>query len=115
MATYSQAILTENGRRLISKVMSGEAENMRFTKICASNEVVAFESLEQLTALSDIRQTCLINDIQRTNETSVKIEGVFDNTNLTESYHMRTLGLYALDPDEGEILYASSVETSGNS
>ena len=33
---------------------------------------------------------------------------------LTVGYHMKVLGLYALDPDDGEILYAACVELSGN-
>ena len=98
--------MTGNGRKLISKVISGLAPRMEFTKICASNEARAFNTLEELTALNDIRQTALISDIRRTNDIAVLVEGIFNNENLTEGYHMRTLGLYALDPDDGEILYA---------
>ena len=50
----------------------------------------------------------------RTNEVAVKVETAFSNTDLTVGYHMRTLGLFANDPDEGKILYAATVETSGN-
>lgn len=41
------------------------------------------------------------------------MEAAFTNADLTEGYHIQTLGLYAVDPDEGEILYAVTKERSG--
>ena len=113
MAEFSKLIITGAGQALIAKVIAGTG-NIRFTKVSTSDTAYEENKLEELTELSGIKQTSLISDIVRTNEVAVKIETAFHNTELTEGYYMRTMGLYAVDPDEGEILYAVTVETSGN-
>ena len=113
MAEFSKLIITGAGQALIAKVIAGTG-NIRFTKVSTSDTAYEENKLEELTELSGIKQTSLISDIVRTNEVAVKIETAFHNTELTEGYDMRTMGLYAVDPDEGEILYAVTVETSGN-
>ena len=40
----------------------------------------------------------------------VELLAAVDNSQLTESYYIRCLGLYAKDADENEILYGISVE-----
>lgn len=61
-----------------------------------------------------MKQTSLISKITRTNGVAIKVEAAFTNTELTAGYYMKALGLYAVDPDDGEILYAVTRETSGN-
>ena len=57
----------------------------------------------------DVKQTVSISKVDRTNNVAAEVEGAISNTNLTVGYYMRTLGLYAQDPDEGEILYAVTI------
>lgn len=113
MAEFSRLVITNKGQALIAKIMMGKG-NIVFTKVSASNAEYVLEELEALTELSDIRQTVPISKISRTNDVAITIESVFHNLELTEGYHMRALGLYATDPDEGEILYAVTMEISGN-
>ena len=56
-----------------------------------------------------LKQTVSISKVDRTNNVAAEVEGAILNTNLTVGYYMRTLGLYAQDPDEGEILYAVTI------
>lgn len=113
MAEFSKVMITSQGHALIAKLIAGTG-NIEFTKICSSSAKHTLGELEPLTELDDIKQTSLVSKVLRVNEVSVQIEAAFTNTDLTEGYFMRTLGLYAVDPDIGEILYAVTIETSGS-
>lgn len=113
MAEFSKLVTTKKGQALIAKNWAGTAERPSFTKIAASQQALKVEDLEGLTAL-DIVQEAEVSRVTRTNEVAVMVETAFSNKDLTGGYHMRVLGLYALDPDEGEILYSAAVELSGN-
>lgn len=112
MAAFSKLIITNQGQALIAKMIAGTG-NIEFTKVSVSNAVYTEEQLQALTELSDIKQTSPISKVVRTNDVTVRIEAAITNTKLTEGYYMRALGLYALD-GESEILYAVTIETSGN-
>lgn len=113
MAEFSKLVITNKGQALIAKMIAGKG-NIDFTKICASSTTYTLAQLEALTSLSNIKQTSLISKVTRTNEVAIKVETAFTNNDLTAGYYMRTLGLYAVDPDVGEILYAVTIENSGN-
>lgn len=113
MAMFSKLVITHKGRALIAKILSG-VKNVNFTSISSSNAEYTIEQLENLTSISDIKQTSFISEKVRTNDVTVKIEAVFNNLEVESGYYMRTIGLYAIDPDEGEILYGVAIETSGN-
>ena len=113
MAEFSKLIITGRGQVLLAKMIAGTGD-IQFTKIATSDAVYDPDQLEKLDELTGIRQTSLVSRIERVNEVAIKIEAAFHNTELKEGYYMRTLGLYADDPDEGEILYAVTTETTGN-
>lgn len=113
MAEFSKLVITEKGQALLAKMIAGVG-NINFTHVSSSNVEYTVEQLEELTSLSEIKQTSLISEKVRASDVTVKIEAAFNNFELTLGYYMRTLGLYAVDPDEGEILYGVTVETSGN-
>ena len=114
MAEFSKLVITKKGQALIAKVLAGTAKDVDFTKVATSKATYQVGELEGLTALPDIMQEAGISRKTRTNAVAVKLETAFSNTGLTVGYSMNTLGLYAADPEEGEILYAAAVETSGN-
>lgn len=111
MAEFSRLVITNKGQALLAKMMTGEG-NVEFTKISTSDMEYTLEQLEALTEFSGVKQTVSVAKVTRTNGVAVTIETTFDNTELTEGYHMRALGLYAIDPDDGEILYAVATEMS---
>lgn len=113
MAEFSKLVITSKGQALMAKMIAGKG-NIDFTKVCASDSKYRLEQLEALTSLSGVKQTSLISKVTRTNEVAIKIETAFTNTDLKVGYHMNTLGLYAIDPDAGEILYAVTIESSGS-
>lgn len=113
MAEFSRLIITADGQALLAKIMTGSG-NVAFTKISSSSHGYTLEELQSLHELADVEQTSAVSKIERTNAVAVRIETAFSNKELTGGYYMRALGLYALDPDAGEILYAVTAETSGN-
>lgn len=113
MAEFSKLVITNKGQALLAKMIAGSG-NIEFTKVSASSTTYTDSQLESLTSLSNVKQTSLISKVTRTNDVAIKVEAAFTNTELTAGYYMRALGLYAVDPDAGEILYAVTRETSGN-
>ena len=113
MAEFSKLVITNKGQALLAKMIAGSG-NIEFTKVSASSTAYTDSQLEGLTSLSNVKQTSLISKVTRTNEVAIKVEAAFTNTELKTGYYMKALGLYAVDPDAGEILYAVTRETSGN-
>lgn len=105
MAEFKKLVITTKGQALMAKLMSGTA-TVKFTKIGVSDATYNDSQLEGLTSLSGVKQNAPISKVIRTNNVAVQVEGAVTNTDLSTGYYMRTIGLYALDPSEGEILYA---------
>ena len=112
MAEYNKLTITNKGQALMSKLIAGRT-GVEFTKISTSTNVYTTAQILALTSLANIKQTTRISRITRTNNVAVQIEAAIENSNLTVGYKINSIGLYALDPDEGEILYAvASVDSS---
>ena len=105
MAEFKRVVITRNGQTLMAKLMSGTG-TVEFTKIGVSSTTYTDAQLEALTSLSGVKQTAPITNVARNNNVSVTVEGAISNEELTVGYYMQTIGLYAKDPDLGEILYA---------
>lgn len=108
MAEFKQLIVTDRGQALMAKMLAGTG-NVQFTKISVSDTTYTDAQLPALTALSGVKQTTLISKVIRTNNVAVQVEGAVTNSELVSGYYMRTIGLYAIDPDLGEILYAVTI------
>ena len=112
MAEFNKLIITNKGQALMSKIIAGSG-NIEFTKVSASSSIYTESQILALTSLANVKQTVAISKITRTNNVSVQIEAAMENSKLTAGYNMNSIGLYAKDPDDGEILYAvASVSTS---
>ena len=108
MAEFKRVVITRKGQALMAKLMSGSGTT-HFTAIKVSDSSFNEDQLEGLTSIGNVKQTVSISKVGRTNNVAAEVEGAISNTNLTVGYYMRTLGLYAQDPDEGEILYAVTI------
>ena len=112
MAQFNKLTITNKGQALMSKIIAGSG-NIEFTKISASTNIYTESQILTLISLANVKQTVAISKITRTNNVSVQIEAAMENSKLTSGYNMNSIGLYAKDPDDGEILYAvASVPTS---
>lgn len=113
MAEYSKLITTAKGQALVAKVIAGTASDYDFTRIVASDDEFEITELEALTSLT-VKQSSVIAEKKVVNQVGVQVKAAFTNADLAEGYYMHTLGLYANDPDDGEILFAVCIETTGN-
>lgn len=100
----NQSVITNKGRTLMAKLLSGRA-TATFTKMILSSTVYQLNQLAGLTTISSVRQTSLVQ-AKPNNAATVSVESAFNNEGLTSGYDINTIGIYATDPDEGEILYA---------
>ena len=112
MSKYNKTILTNAGLDLAAKASSGKAK-FTITKAATSTEKLADKSiseLQQLTALPSLMQYGEINNVpDSAQDKSIVIgtELIFNNKDLSTSYNINTIGLYAKeDGSDKEFLYA---------
>jgi hypothetical protein len=96
----------------MAKIMSGLTD-VQFTTMKTSKDAVNVYDLETLTALTNIMQTASISNIRIKNNTEILVTALFNNTALDTGYNCNTVGLFATDPDLGEILYAAMTVIDG--
>ena len=116
MANFKTTIITKKGHALMAK-LSANVATMKFTKVCSSDFVYSNlnnSELEQVITFKNLKQTVLPDLITVVNTTTVKVSATITNTNLSEGYYLRTIGLFALDPDDGEILYSITPTTEAD-
>ena len=103
-------IITVVGQELMAKMIAGTS-TCKFLKVCTSDYDYSGVDLENLSELQGVKQTSLISSVTRTDNTLVNLMALVDNSQLSEDYYVRALGLYAEDIDANEVLYAISIET----
>ena len=109
MAQYKETVNTEKALNLIAKMLAGKIEQIDFTKIKVSDKdysLLSVEELQNLEELEEIKQETQVSEKVLLDDNTVNVHGIVYNTELENSYYLRTIGLYANDPDEGEILYS---------
>lgn len=109
MAIFTQGVLTKKGQALIAKCETS-GDGITITKVRTGSGVhtdVSPEALEQCEALIHPEQQFGISDLSTVegNDSVAVITAVLNNRGLTQLYYLNELGVYANDPDEGEILY----------
>lgn len=100
--------LTNKGNALQIKVEAGKCK-LNITKLklgsgTASGDIV------NLTDLVQVEQTVPISKIEVIDDYTCRITGLVTNQGLNKTYYIREIGLYAQDPDDGEILYLVAVD-----
>lgn len=109
MAQYKETVNTEKALNLIAKMLAGKIEQIDFTKIKVSDKdysLLSVEELQKLGELEEIKQETLVSEKILLDDNTVNVHGIIYNTDLENSYYLKTIGLYANDPDKGEILYS---------
>jgi hypothetical protein len=105
MADFTGTMLTVKGRNLLSKAQTGAT--LTFTKIKIGDGTWATGTdPTQLNDLVSTKLTLPIQSIQVVGDGTVRLRFVLTNTGLQQGFFMREIGIYAQDPDLGEILYA---------
>lgn len=103
MAEWSNATMTDVGADLQAKVNAGKTK-LTFTKIKVGSGVNATNPLALTDVISSKWETT--NFVVKLEGKIVSVDTVITNTGIHEAFRMSEIGLFAQDPDKGEILYA---------
>jgi putative uncharacterized protein (fragment) len=103
MAEWSNATMTDVGAALQAKVNAGKTK-LTFTKIKVGSGVNATNPLALTDVISSKWETT--NFVVKLEGKIVSVDTVITNTGIHEAFRMSEIGLFAQDPDKGEILYA---------
>lgn len=103
MAEWSNATMTDVGGDLQAKVNAGKTK-LTFTKIKVGSGVNATNPLALTDVISSKWETT--NFVVKQEGKIVSVDTFITNTGIHEAFRMSEIGLFAQDPDKGEILYA---------
>ena len=103
MAEWSNATMTDIGADLQAKVNAGKTK-LTFTKIKVGSGVNATNPLALTDVISSKWETT--NFVVKQEGKIVSVDTFITNNGITEAFRMSEIGLFAQDPDKGEVLYA---------
>ena len=109
MANWSGFTLTDVGADLQAKINAG-LTTLKFTKVGVGSGSGS-GSVNALTAMVHKEQDISISNVEA-NGNIVTINFTLTNKGLGSAYQMRELGLFATDPDKGEVLFAYMTDST---
>jgi len=102
---FNGMTLTVRGRSLQAKVQAGATLTFTKTKV-GDGSLPPGGSLEPLNDLIGPKLVVPIQDVSVIGDGTCRVRGVLTNTDLATGFFVREIGVFATDPDLGEILYA---------
>lgn len=103
MSVFGGTIFTNRGKALQAKAQTGVP--LVFTRLSIGDGSLGGQSIAELTSLIHEVKTISINKLETLSGGKATVGGVFNNQGLSTGFYWRELGLFATDPDLGEILY----------
>lgn len=103
MAEWSNATMTDVGANLQAKVNAGKTK-LTFTKIKVGSGINSTNPLALTDVISSKWETT--NFVVKLEGKIVSVDTFITNNGIKEAFRMSEIGLFANDPDKGEILYA---------
>lgn len=111
---FHDAVLTTQGLALLAKAQAGLCSIQLTKAVTGDGAYSDGEDITSRTALKSQKQEFLLNTVTVQNETNVFVKFIITNYKsaseyLSQGYYVKEIGLYATDPDDGEILYAIAI------
>lgn len=103
MAAFPKMTLTNAGQALQTKVLAGAT--LTFTRIALGDGQLNGQPIAPLTALISQKATVEVDSVRVVNTSTAQASGFFSNADITTGFWWRETGVFAQDPDVGEILY----------
>lgn len=108
---FNEAVLTTQGIALLTKAQAGLCTITLTKAVSGDGSYAEGEDITGRTALKSQKQEFSINQVTVQNPKNVFVKFIITNYKsaldyLAEGYYVKEIGLYATDPDDGEILYA---------
>lgn len=102
MNIWESTVLTDKGADLQAKLVDGQT--LQITKVMTGALKVPVVNLRQQTSVTEGGKRINLQEA-RTEGDKMILPVFLENTNLEEGYDLWQVGIYAQDPEEGEILY----------
>lgn len=103
MNIWENAVLTDKGRNLQAKLIGGTS--LKITRAVTGAGYVTPGLLSKQTAVTDPKQELTFRPVSYPETGKCAVTMVLNNEKVSAGYAALQLGIYAQDPDEGEILY----------
>lgn len=103
MSSFSAKGLTNKGRSLQAKAQAGA--QLRYTKFVIGDGQLGSQSISALTNVISPKKTIDVTRLKPTPPNQATVGFVLSNQDVTTGFFFREIGLYAMDPDDGEVLY----------
>ena len=103
MASFGGLLLTNKGRNLQAKAQVGTTLN--FTKMAIGDGSLNGSSILELSSLKNERKSMTIKKLKVLNPGQAVVGSVLNNQDVVSGFYFREIGVFANDPDIGEILY----------
>ncbi|MGN1013847.1 MAG: hypothetical protein ACI4PM_00660 [Butyricicoccus sp.] len=111
MNIWENAVITDAGRSLLAKLATGGT--MQITAAKSGAGTVTPGLLTRQTAVTDPKQELTLRPISRPESGKISISCKLTNEDLSTGYTAMQIGVYAQDPDDGEILLYIAQAASG--
>lgn len=108
---FNEAVLTTKGIALLAKAQAGECAITLTKAATGSGSYSDDDDPQNQTELKNQVQEFALSAVSVQNDTNVYVKFIITNypsedEALEEGYYIKEIGLFANDPDDGEILYA---------
>lgn len=113
MSNLSDSKLTRNGQILDAKIKTGS--EFKFSRMCLGDGT-AIDSFNLNKLVSEKMERPIDKLIHLKGTNQYEVGAMFSNEGLSKGFYINEIGVYAIDPDVGEILYCyTSTEGEVNS
>lgn len=103
MSAFGGLLLTNKGRNLQAKAQAGVP--LIYTRIGLGDGQLGTSPIFELNSLKNEVMSLPIGKLKVINSTNAVIGTVLNNSSIASGFYFREIGVFATDPDIGEILY----------
>ena len=112
MSKWPNFKMTAKGEALLAKLVAGT--KLTITRAVTGTGYVDPDTLSAQTAVTGVKQTVEFRALTYTGESKSVLHCRLSNSGLNAGYTAMQLGVYATDPDEGQILFCLAQAEAGN-
>lgn len=101
--SFGSIVFTNKGKILQAKAQAGA--QLTFTRLAMGDGQLTGQSETELSNVINKKKDIAITKLRPMNNGAVAIGGILSNSDLAQGFYWREIGLFANDPDVGEVLY----------
>lgn len=113
MPGFQKAVTTKKGYQVMQKAIAGDYP-VNISKIKIGNG--DYQDGEDVSVLEDLKSpkaSFKVAQIIKADPAKVIVKSVITNKDVTSSFQVKELGIFAQDPDEGDVLFAIAIAIKG--